>query len=96
VQRTIPEPWKNDEVVPRIVKLRARELRFEERVPEVPKLKPIAIDFLKSVGFGIGFCLNVGFQSGSVSVSGLKKVISFCRIFYIFFCFDGHLTVLIW
>jgi hypothetical protein len=66
-----------------------------------PPLEPCGIDFWQSVGIGIIFWSNVGFRSGSGSVSGLKKVVVFSRffrifVFFDFFCcsFDGPVTVL--
>jgi hypothetical protein len=60
-------------------------VKFKNLVTTISQLmttiEPCGIDFLTSVGIGIGFRSNVGFRSGSVSVLGLKKVVGFFRFF---------------
>jgi hypothetical protein len=54
------------------------------------QIEPCGNEFWQSVGIGIGFllkCSNVGFRSGSGSVSGLKKVIGFFFSFFLVFRF---------
>jgi hypothetical protein len=47
-------------------------------------VEPSGIAFWRRRGSGWFLCQNVGFQSGSGSVLGLKKCVAICRFFFSF------------
>jgi hypothetical protein len=58
-------------------------------------IEPSRIDFLTSVGIGIRFLLKCRFSVGISIGFGMKKVVGFLSVFFLFFS-DLYLSIFIW